>query len=127
MHSEADLSYASLATILEKGTRDGRTPARFLFETVSLLNSPSTSTQVRSIIIKGLSDSYSRDTSATTLDSIGKYYQQLLQDAMGMSPPLESNSKAVIAKKGRNEPYIDSGELRDNLGYKTSKRGTTIK
>lgn len=120
-HSEADLSYASLALILEKGTRDGTIPARFLFETIAILNAPNTSLQARNIITRGIASLGRRNSAAATLDSLGRLYQQLLQDAMGMSPPLISNAPSVVERKGRNSPYEDTGELQENLGYRTSK------
>jgi hypothetical protein len=68
-----------------------------------------------------------KDVSEDMLVSIGEHYRQLLKDAMGKSPPLQANSPETIAKKGRNEPYIDTGELRDNLGYRTTKNRSVKK
>ena len=41
-----------------------------------------------------------------------------IHGVFGSSPPLIANSESVQEKKMGNAPLIDTGELRDNLGYK---------
>lgn len=55
-----------------------------------------------------------------TLDTFATTGMKLTKRNFGKTPPLKSNSQATINLKGRNSPLIDTGELMDNMSYKTS-------
>lgn len=53
---------------------------------------------------------------------IGTALRDNIKGFFGDNTVLASNSEVTIKMKdGRDEPLVDTGELRDNLGFKTSK------
>jgi len=121
MHSEAEMSYASLMTILEFGSPENNIPARYPFHQVAHTKLPSDNAGVKKAIKDHLKNIMGKSDSSDLLAYIGKYYQKELKAIFGDTSRLEPNAPATVAIKGRNEPLVDTQELRDNLGYRTSK------
>tara|TARA_Y100000310_G_scaffold74348_1_gene70508 strand:- start:34419 stop:34829 length:411 start_codon:yes stop_codon:yes gene_type:complete len=126
-HSQSELTLASIATLLEKGSVDGDQPARFVMETVAADNLPQKSGEVIQAVRRYLASLDRVDLSEQLLDSIGAFYRDEYKNLLGDSSRLTSNAPSVIERKGRDEPGIDTGELRDNAGFRTSKSGAVQK
>lgn len=126
-HSESDLSLASIATLLEKGSADGSQPARFPMEQIAIQNSPERSPEVIRDIRRYMRSLARQDRAERLLEDIGTFYRDEYKNILGDASRLESNAPSVIAEKGRDEPGVNTGELRDNAGFRTSKNGTIQK
>lgn len=126
-HSQSDIPLASIATLLEKGSVDGSQPARFPMEQVAVQNSPERSPEVIRDIHRYMRSLARQDGSERLLEEIGTFYRDEYKNILGDNSRLDSNAPSVIDKKGRDGPGIDTGELRDNAGFRTSKNGTIQK
>lgn len=126
-HPDAEMSFASLMTILEYGSPTNNIPARYPFHIIATSNSPSKDRDVRRRIKTYFSELGEKDGSDALLDYIGKHYHKKLTNLFGNSSKLEPNAPSTIARKGKNTPLVDEGALVDNLKYKTSKNGVKHK
>lgn len=112
------LSFPALMAIHEFGTDD--IPKRPVFQITAFGAKPQKSSRIKSAIRNWSSNLTGRADAKLLLDTIGKYYQKELQSLFGDTSALASNSPITIRIKGRDEPLVDSGELRDNLAYRNS-------
>ena len=60
-------------------------------------------------------------------DALGDKMVVLSRELFGDTYLFEDNAPSTIAKKGKNSPLEDTGELRDNLGYKTTENRSVRK
>jgi len=112
------LSFPALMAIHEFGTDD--IPKRPVFQITAFGAKPQKSSRVKSAIRNWSSNLAGRADAKLLLDTIGKYHQKELQSLFGDTSALASNRPTTIRIKGRDEPLVDSGELRDNLAYRNS-------
>lgn len=113
------LSFATLMAIQEFGT--DKIPKRPVFQIVGFKKDPARDPEVKSAIRSWSKALAKKDNSKMLLDRVGKTYQEALVSLFGDSSALQSNASPTISLKGRDEPLVDSGELRDNLSYRNSK------
>lgn len=122
-HSTADMPYAKLMAIHELGLED--MPVRPLLQEASY--------QIQSEGNKVLKNEYlqlfgqvGRTNKNTEL--LGDKILDLVRQLFGDSYLFQDNAPSTIAQKGgRNEPLHDTGELGDNLGFKTTDNRTVRK
>lgn len=126
-HPEAEMSFASLMTILEFGSPSENIPARFPFNIIAETNHPSKDRDVKKLIRAYMSNLDKKDGSDVLLDYIGKHYHKKITNLFGNASRLEPNAPATVAKKGKNTPLVDNRDLVENLSYKTSKNGAKKK
>lgn len=58
----------------------------------------------------------------STLESVAKVGIAITKAYFGDSTKLPPNAQATIAKKGKDAPLVETGELVGNMAYKTSKQ-----
>jgi hypothetical protein len=114
-HSTANMSYASLAFIHAYPVQ-GKHPERNIFAPVKPFVGGGSSQD--SEFFKRLLKQYvkfdSRYTAENLLDTIGKDYTQRVDNVFG-------NTALLYTTQGGNPtPLIDSSELKDHLGYRTT-------
>ena len=126
-HPEAEMSFASLAAIQEYGTGDGHVPARYTFNMVAVDRNPKYDQPIRKIISRGLRDISKNKNTADFLAEVGMFYQKELRGIMGDKSRLMENDPITIRLKGHDSPMIGGGDMKANVGYRTSKRKKIIK
>jgi len=116
------LSYSTLMALQEFGTDE--IPHRPVFQITAFGNPPQKNARVKSAIRNWskalLNKDNNKDNSKQLLDTIGKTYQEALLSLFGDTSMLTPNAPLTISLKGRDEPLVDSGELKDNLSYRNS-------
>ncbi len=117
-HSESGIGYAQMAAWLEYGTKKTRAYPLF-HRTVEFFEHPSKSNIIKNSL-KGYFNSLDSNKQYTIiLNSIGKGYAEIIQAGMGKPGRVgNSNTQSTIDIKGRNEPWIDTGELKQNISYR---------
>lgn len=117
-HSESGIGYAQMAAWLEYGTKKTRAYPLF-HRTVEFFEHPSKSNIIKSSL-KGYFNSLdSSKQYNVVLSSIGKGYAEIIQAGMGKPHRTgNSNASSTIAVKGNNSPWIDTGELKQNISYR---------
>lgn len=123
IHEDSEMSYASLMTILEKGTSDGRIPSRPVFETTAFQLHPSSTQKPKSIITNMIKDLGTKDTVGKRLDELGRLYQDHVKGKFGNSAVKGNtkNAESTIKQKGKNAPLVDGEDLKNNVAFKNSK------
>ena len=119
------LPYATLMAIQEFGT--DTVPSRPIFQITASTRPPQREPKVKEAVKEWSKLLTTKDNSKDLLDTIGKNYQGALVGLFGDSSVLSPNADTTIRLKGRDEPLVDSGELRDNLTYKSSIGGESKK
>lgn len=127
MHSNDKLSYASLMTVMEFGRIDNSIQPFHLFQNLTYIYDPVGTTELRMLIKKALQSLMTRDVSTKLLTDIGRFYQRKARSMFGVPSMTRDNEAGWAERKGGNNPLILTGELRDNLGFRTSKTKTVIK
>jgi hypothetical protein len=126
MHSEADMSYASLMYLMEVigvESRSGlikRRPFELAVQRNQVDLSNAVFRSLESFLCNGTGLNVMLEQAAKAGIGITKTY-------FGDASKLPSNSPATIKRKGKNAPLIDTGELLDNMAYKTSERKKAVK
>lgn len=118
MHNGSEMSLASLMTLLEYGSNDGRIPARFPFTQVSATDSPKRDPTVRKIITRELSGAARAGNPNRLLDLLGKHYVNSIGNLFGDTTRLIGNAVVTQRLKGKNSPLIEHGELLRKLKYR---------
>lgn len=117
-HSESGVGYAQMAAWLEYGTKNTRAYPLF-HRTVEFFEHPSKSNIIKSSLKNYLNDLDSYKKYSVVLNSIGKGYAEIIQAGMGKPHRTgNSNAPSTIAVKGNNSPWIDTGELKQNISYR---------
>lgn len=119
IHAEANVPLAALMYWQEYGLGDY--PARFLFT--------ETSVHIAHYFKKkgnqfnaGIKHTIKNvGKSENSLNVIGKDFVTYMQELFGDTSVLGNNSPRTIAKKGRNEPLVETGQLKDSLTYRIDK------
>ena len=113
-HSSGD-SYVDVARTNALGIKDGRLrPRRDPKAIVENFEKPATQKEVRKIISRKI-DNPKKVTNEQVLNEIGQHYQKSLKKKLGVPHPLNP------AGPLNPDPMLDTGELKDNVGYRTSK------
>lgn len=119
-HSEYGMSYANLMSIHETGKFGLPVrPVKFLTAQHMDRSYPEWSIAIK----KFLQGKQDLDSS---LHEIGIEATAEAKSIFGSVPPLQPNSPETIQIKGSNQPLVDSGELRDNWGYKVGDGGAVV-
>ena len=121
-HPTIDMSLATLALVHENGSE--HIPSRQLFAKASASLVTGGMTKV-DVDIKRLVKQVGKIS--PNIDLVGADITKFIRNMFGDTSILLENAPLTIKLKGgRNTPLVDTGELRDNLGYKTSKnKGVT--
>lgn len=122
IHQESGLSYPYLMSIHEWGTANGHIPARKPFSIAifgggqSLLKALKRpmAAHVRSATRKV---NYPVDQTLEIFGSVGVY----MTKGLFGSSTLLSNAPSTIRQKGFDAPLVETGDLRDNMRYRTSE------
>lgn len=130
-HSDAGIPYATLMYRHEFGLFDDaegalkNTPPRPLMTLTA-------EASIKPSIMRGNLGRLAKDTCgqigklSSNANKLGKEMQKLGQSMFGDSM-LADNAPLTQKLKGRNDPLVDTGELRQNFGYKTSLDDTVKK
>lgn len=121
MHNGSEMSLATLMTLLEYGSNDGKIPARFPFSQVSASHSPKKEVKVRTMLKAELRHALKTGTTDRILDRLGKHYVHSIRQIFGDTSRLISNAKLTQKLKGKDSPLIDEGELLSKLTYRKLK------
>ena len=117
-HSESGIGYAQMAAWLEYGTKKTRAYPLF-HRTVEFFEHPSKSNIIKSSLKGYFNNLDSNKQYTVILNSIGKGYAEIIQAGMGKPGRVgNSNTQSTISIKGRNEPWIDTGELKQKISYR---------
>lgn len=123
-HSKANMSYATLATILEFGTVD--IPARPAFSaSINKLESGRSSFKI--VIKKPLGDYIEGEIKDVdhVLDRTGRFLKGTYQDSMfywvSEGTVAKNNRPFTQSAKGFNQPFVETEELIDNVEYHKRK------
>lgn len=122
IHEPSGLTYPHLVGILSVGYSPNNLPARPIFDIAG-----QTFKFKNKKMQKDLTSYFSnikRNKAPISTEKINKNWCKAMGDEVldifGESPPLASNADSVIAKKGKNAPLEDTGDLKDNLGYQVN-------
>ena len=125
--SDEAIDMASLAIILHEGTDDGRIPPRpFLRRTLQNLTASSKQRFLRKPFMRYLESFNDKQSSVDRmLLDLGKIVRKEVQGNFGKNNKinLRDNAKITERIKGKNDPLVDSGDLRDSMLIKTSRGG----
>lgn len=117
-HSESGIGYAQMAAWLEYGTKKTRAYPLF-HRTVEFFEHPSKSNIIKSSLKGYFNNLDSSKQYNVVLSSIGKGYAEIIQAGMGKPHRTgNSNTPSTVAAKGNNSPWIDTGELKQNISYR---------
>ena len=119
-HPRADLTFAQLATILEKGTADGRIPARPYLQKSGRIITP----KLNLSIAKALR-TLSLSPKAVTIANIENEFQDVADKAADKTRDIITkyqpkivveNAASTLRKKGSDKPpWVDNGDLINDL------------
>ena len=117
-HSESDVGYAQMAAWLEYGTKKTRAYPLF-HRIVEFYERPNKSKIIKNALQGYLSNLDSGKSYNVVLKSIGEGYASIIRNSMGKpSRTGNSNAPSTIAIKGKNTPWIDTGELKQKIAYR---------
>lgn len=125
IHQGSEMPLATLMALHESGVPTNNTPSRPVFAIgyEELLPSRNKHTALYVKNIFGQVGMMPKN-----VNILGEHYRDWLKAIFGDIGVLESNSPSTQAMKdGRDEPLVDEGELRDNLGYKSTSDKTVKK
>jgi len=122
------VNMAELAIWLHEGTEDGRIPPRpFLEGTLQQMVGKSEQAKLKPIVARlfnGFKQGVDLDKHISKfLDELGEVLRSNVKGNFGIENTLglEKNSDFTISQKGKNDPLVDTGTLRDSMKIKTSK------
>lgn len=125
--SDDVISMADLATILHEGAPKNRIPPRpFLRGTLQSLTAPTRQRFLRKPFMKYLQSVKNKQVSVDQmLLDLGKIIRKEVQSNFGNQNKLglRRNAPSTERIKGKNDPLVDSGDLRDAMLVKTSRGG----
>lgn len=121
MHNGSEMALATLMTLLEYGSNDGKIPARFPFSTIASTNSPKRDKVLRKMIEKGITTSIKEGNTNKLMGRIGKHYLYSIRQIFGDTTRLLSNAALTQKLKGKDSPLIEEGELLSKLSYRIIK------
>lgn len=120
-HSDTDLTYAELMAIHHNPVGNGLNwPPRPVLDILFFKNKNLDSPEIKAILGRFRKKEPTPVNIAWLLKEIGQALGKKEKAIFG-SGFLAPNSPITIAKKGRNSPLIDTGELRSKVAYRTSK------
>tara|TARA_R110002153_G_scaffold2993_4_gene14184 strand:- start:925 stop:1368 length:444 start_codon:yes stop_codon:yes gene_type:complete len=119
----SNLPYAQLMHILEYGASGNGVLIKpfSLFTNAAFIYVPHETTELKRIIKKGLIDQMKGNGDRRLLTAIGQFYQRKIRAMFGNSSLLRDLRPDTVRRKQSTVPLIETGELRANLGYRTSK------
>ena len=122
LHEGSEMSLATLMTIMEYGSNDGKIPARFPFTQTAATDDPKKNTDVRKKISQGITKAIHSGNTNNLLDILGKHYVDAVGSLFGDTTRLLKNAPLTIALKGKDSPLIEHGELLSKLSYRKPKK-----
>lgn len=105
-------SYVDIATWNEYGTR--RIPSR-PFIRISADTNRQTWAKIAQQCVNNVIDG---DSPRDAAQVIGHRMVEDIREVFGDTSKLKANAPSTIAKKGRNEPLVDSGEMRRRVNFR---------
>ena len=105
-------SYVDIATWNEYGTR--RIPSRPFIRISADTNKAAWS----KIAQQAVNDVIDGDSPREAAKVIGHRMVEDIRKVFGDTSKLKDNAPSTIAKKGRNEPLVDSGEMRKRVNFR---------
>ena len=126
-YDNSGVTEAYLMMILEMGSESSNIPARPVFRRTGesmqdVANSKKLKAPLKKFLI-GTADQ--KDVISSILLDVGELLRSETQKNFGSNNKigLAPNSSKTISKKGRNDPLVDTGTLRDNMSVRTSRGG----
>ncbi|MGX9869048.1 hypothetical protein [Enterobacter mori] len=118
-HSGSNMSYPELMFLQEvHGVRSlSGLVHRRLFENTAIRHRADIRNNIRSSLKRSLMTDPN-----VVFTSFGKEVQGLLRKGFGDTGLLPSNAPATIARKGKNSPLVDTGELKSKLTYRVEPK-----
>ena len=110
-HTLANMSYASLAFI-HAFPEQGYHPTRNIFAPIKPIKGSRQDSTYFKGVLKGYVQLDSPVSAHDVLDTIGREYQQRVDHVFG--------NTALLVVTSNPTPMVDTSELRDHLGYKTT-------
>lgn len=128
-HDKSGITEAGLMTILEFGSESASIPPRPVFTRTGENmqgsdNSKAFRIPLRNFVVQA---SQNKDNISKVLLDIGNIMRLATQANFGKggSLNLEKNADKTIALKGRDDPLVHTGELRDSMKVQTSRGGSS--
>lgn len=115
-------TFPELMAIHEFGLLD-TTPVRDVFQITAASIKPGQNKDVKSSVRRFLKDIVNGKGVEDNLLDSGEPIREALNSVFGDTSLLQENSERRVREKGRNEPLVDSGSLRDHLAIKEVKSG----
>lgn len=121
IHTESQLPFPMLMSIQEFGRRDGRIPPRKPFAITLWQDGNKILIKTMRQLKKHLMSASGKvsipiNPTLETFGAMGVYYTRKV---FGVGTLLD-NAPSTIRQKGRNNPLIETGELKKNMAYRTS-------
>lgn len=123
-HKDSGYTYAELMALHNNPTANGFDfPPRPVLDILFFRNRKLDDPKIRRIIERYSEVELTSAVIARMLDEIGHHLTEEGKKIFG-SAALAPNSEGTIAQKGRNEPLVDTGSLKERTAYRTSKNKT---
>lgn len=126
--NRGDFTEATLMQILETGSITANIPERPVFKlTGESVKDSSKSTILAKPIKEYLENTVAgKDTLNKTLEDLGELMMKATQANFGADNgvDLDDNAKFTQQVKGRNDPLVDTGTLRDSMKVRVTKGGS---
>ena len=119
IHEDSGLSYPHLVGVLSAGYSPNNLPARPIFD-ITHQTFTFKDSSMKKDLTKYFSDIANKSTKITTKQINENFAKDLSDEVLsifGNTNKLASNAESTIKKKGRDEPLVDTGNLKNNLAY----------
>ena len=113
--AENGASYVDIATWNEYGTR--RIPSR-PFIRISADTNKQSWEKLAQQCVNGVIDG---DSPRDAAQVVGHRMAEDIRKVFGDTSKLKANAPSTVAKKGRNEPLVDSGEMRRRVNFRVEE------
>jgi len=121
VHSTADMSYVELMQIHHVG-RPGSFPPRPVLDVLKFRNRDLLGQgEIKRAMKKWVRGDMKPEDTKELLNTYGRYLRNSEKAIFGKPLALSANAPSTVIKKGgRNTPLVDTSELKDNVGFRTS-------
>lgn len=120
-HSNSELTYAELMAVHNNPQGHGLDwPARPVLDILEHQHRNLSAPEIKKLLKKYLENNPSEKNNEKLLEGLGEFLREEEKKIFG-SAQLAANASSTVEKKGRNEPLVDSSELKNKTAYRTSK------
>lgn len=125
VHHDSGLALAGLMYILEEGSEKANIPPRRVFKgSGEMLGDVSNKSKVGEVAKRFLIEVTKDKVPTASIEELGELLKNITQSNFGRGSKLSlaPNRPSTVRTKGRNDPLVDTGELRDSIEVRV-KRG----